>query len=353
MASSFYDLEFSALERELVGAGVAAMHAKALWRQLYRGADSTDLAPPLHRWMQTQTEYEACLPKLAQETLSADGLTRKFLLRLQDGQTVETVLMCYPGRRTVCVSSQVGCAMGCVFCATGQMGFVRHLSTGEIVAQVLYAQGALAHGESVRNVVFMGMGEPLHNLDAVLGAVGILTDRRGLSLSARHISVSTVGVVPGISRLVASGVNLAVSLHGATQEERAALVPVSSRWNLEELLGACREYGALTGRKIFFEWTLIEGRNDSTETAHRLAKLLHGIRSHVNLIPLNPTCGYDGVASGGAAGFQAVLREHGIPSTIRQRRGIDVSAGCGQLREVGQRLPGLKRAVASRMALGC
>jgi 23S rRNA (adenine2503-C2)-methyltransferase len=273
------------------------------------------------------------------EIASSDGLTRKYLLRLDDAQTVETVLMGYTGRYTVCVSTQAGCAMGCVFCATGQMGFVRHLTAGEIVAQVLHCRAVLraeAAGNALRNLVLMGMGEPLHNYDAVMAALEIITDRRGINLGPARISISTVGVVPGILRLAREQrpYGLAVSLHGATEAERSALVPASKRWPLAELIAACSEYGARTGRRIFFEWTLIAGKNDSPATAARLAALLRGIDAHVNLIPLNPTGNFDGLATPAEAVgiFQRVLRDAGFPATVRQRRGIDVAAGCGQLR---------------------
>jgi 23S rRNA (adenine2503-C2)-methyltransferase len=180
----------------------------------------------------------------------------------------------------------------------------------------------------------MGMGEPLHNYDAVMTALEIIADRGGLNLGPSRITISTVGVVPGILRLAAEDrpYGLAVSLHGATEAARAALVPVSRRWPLAELIAACRSYALTTGRRIFFEWTLIAGANDSPAQARQLAELVAGIDAHVNLIPLNPTAGFVGAASDAAAAFQAVLRAAGIPSTVRQRRGIDVAAGCGQLR---------------------
>jgi 23S rRNA (adenine2503-C2)-methyltransferase len=273
-------------------------------------------------------------------------LTRKFLFRLADGQSIETVVMGFKGRHTACVSTQAGCAMGCVFCATGQMGFVRHLLAGEIVAQVRAAERAVrdAGGEGPRNLVLMGMGEPLHNYDAVMTALEIICDRGGLNIGPGRITISTVGVVPGILRLAAEGrpYHLAVSLHGATEAERSALVPASRRWPLAELMAACRTYFKETGRRIFFEWTLIAGTNDSPAQAERLAALLTGLDAHVNLIPLNPTEGYAGTAtrSDAAKAFQKVLAAAGIPSTVRQRRGIDVAAGCGQLRAgVGRRPP--------------
>eukprot|EP00903_Cladosiphon_okamuranus_P003539 g3537.t1 len=243
-------------------------------------------------------------------------------------QLIETVLMGYDGRFTACLSSQAGCAMGCVFCATGQMGFVRHLRVGEIVAQILHVRRALAKSHPhrrLRNIVLMGMGEPLHNYDAVMKAMDIASDRAGSSIGPSRIAISTVGLVPNILRMAEENrpYRLAVSLHGSKEEERAALVPTSKKWNLEMLIDACRSYCATTGKRIFFEWTLIEGKNDSPETARRLATLLEGINSHVNIIPLNPTNGFSGTASGSGQEFQKILREAGIPCTFRQRRGID------------------------------
>ncbi len=323
---------------------LSPVHARTLWRALHREAatdfeECDDFLPPLRRWLgDTAARHFLDAPEVAADILTSDRLTQKFLLRLADGQTIETVLMSFRGRYTACVSTQVGCAMGCVFCATGQMGFGRHLRPGEIVGQVLLIQRILrAQGETgLRNLVLMGMGEPLHNYDAVLTALEILTDRRGVNLGPSRITISTVGVVPGILRLAEEKqpYNLAVSLHGATEAERAALVPASRRWPLADLIAACRTYGEKTGRRIFFEWTLIAGKNDSPAQAARLAELLTGLDAHVNLIPLNPTDGYAGHATAepAAAEFQRVLKFAGFPSTIRQRRGIDVAAGCGQLR---------------------
>ena len=346
---SLYDLPYAALEQTLAADGLHSSHARTLWRALYRrlvtnlhGTEHPDFLPPLTRWLRQHVDaagrFTFNVPALTNEIPSADGLTRKFLLHLDDGQTVETVLMAYPGRFTACLSTQVGCAMGCVFCATGQMGFVRHLRPGEIVAQVLHAQRVLraAGGPGLRNLVLMGMGEPLHNYANVMAALDILTDTRGLNLAARRITISTVGVVPGILRLAEENrpYNLAVSLHGASEAERLDLVPAGRRWPLADLLAACRVHGEKTGRRVFFEWTLIAGVNDSPDTAVRLAALLAGLNAHVNLIPLNPTVGFGGAATGTDAAdtFQRVLQDAGFPCTIRQRRGIDVAAGCGQLR---------------------
>ncbi len=342
---SLHDLGFSELVETLAADGVILHHAKVLWRVLHREGvldlAAWDFLPPLKRWLADSVgEGKAFFldnPEVVDEIHSSDGLTRKFLLRLRDGQTIETVLMGYGGRHTVCVSTQAGCAMGCVFCATGQMGFVRHLRPGEIVAQVLHARRVLKSidpRKRLRNMVLMGMGEPLHNYDSVMQALGAISNVGGASIGPTKISISTVGVVPGILRLAEEQrpYRLAVSLHGSTEEERSALVPASKKWPLEMLIDACRKYGEVTGKRIFFEWTLIAGKNDSPETAHRLAKLLEGIDAHINLIPLNPTGGFSGTESNSGHGFQEILIAAGFPCTFRQRRGIDVAAGCGMLK---------------------
>jgi 23S rRNA (adenine2503-C2)-methyltransferase len=225
--------------------------------------------------------------------------------------------------------------MGCVFCATGQMGFSRHLTAAEIFEQaVLFARDLEARSERLSNVVLMGMGEPFHNYDESLEAVRrVMGD---LGIGARHITMSTVGLVPMIRRFADEGlqVKLAVSLHAATDAEREALLPVNRRWPLKELISACRYYVEKTGRRITFEWTLIQGENDTPEQAHALGKLLRGLMCHVNLIPLNPTTGYHKgpSAAGRIEAFVATLAEYGIPATVRVRRGIDIDAGCGQLK---------------------
>ncbi|MEI7953857.1 MAG: 23S rRNA (adenine(2503)-C(2))-methyltransferase RlmN [Verrucomicrobiota bacterium] len=341
--SSLYDLGFAEIENELGAAKVSAHHAKGLWRALYFHDElepASQFSPPLRRWLESAVgegkRFFLDVPEVVAESHSSDLLTRKYLLRLRDGQCVETVLMGYDGRYTACVSTQVGCAMGCVFCATGQMGFVRHLRAGEIIAQVLHARRVLRATQpqrSLRNLVLMGMGEPLHNYAAVMQALEVIASVRGINIGPSKISISTVGVVPGILRMAAESrpYRLAVSLHGSTEAERAALVPAGKRWGLGELIEACRTYGRLTGKRIFIEWTLVAGSNDSLETAARLAELLSGMDVHINLIPLNPTSGFGGVPSTAGHAFQRVLRAAGFPCTFRQRRGIDVTAGCGQL----------------------
>ena len=329
------------------GWSFSRVHAARIWRYLYwdyAGAigEMAELPAKLRARLGAEAAVGA-LPCI-RETHSSDGFTRKFALGLGDGRAVEAVLMRFTGRTTACVSTQAGCAMGCVFCATGQTGFQRHLEPGEIVAQVVHVARAMGepagapatHPRRLRNAVLMGMGEPLHNYEAVMKAVDILRDSNGLALGAGRITLSTVGVVPGILRLAAERrpVNLAISLHAASQEERAALVPVARRWPLDELMAACRKYSAETGRRIFYEWTLIAGRNDSPEDARAVGRLLHGLPAQVNLIPLNPTAGYAGLPAGAEAArrFQRILAEEfSLPSTVRQRRGIDIAAGCGQL----------------------
>ncbi len=353
--ANFHDLTREALRQLVVRWGFSPVHAARLWAYVYlEHADHWALMPELPARFRAKAESELALTSLpvATETHSRDGFTRKYLLALPDDRRIETVLMRFTGRVTACISSQAGCAMGCVFCATGQMGFARHLTAGEIVAQALHvnrvlrqATGSLMEhqgsgpgrppGERLRNIVLMGMGEPLHNYDAVMTATEILCDTAGLSLGTKQITLSTVGVVPGIRRLADERrpIHLAVSLHGATQAERAALVPVAKKWPLDELMDACRYYIARQQRRIFYEWTLIEGKNDTPEQAHAVGRLLHGQDAQVNLIPLNPTTGYDGAPTGREAAkqFQQILRTHGLPSTVRQRRGIDIAAGCGQL----------------------
>ena len=339
--ANFHDLTREALRLLTVRWGFSPVHAARLWRYVYiQQVEAWPLMTDLPVRYRDRAAAELALvqPGIAAEMHSSDGFTRKYLLALADNRQIETVLMRFTGRVTACISSQAGCAMGCVFCATGQMGFTRHLTPGEIVAQALHVNRVLHAtnpGERLRNIVLMGMGEPLHNYDAVMTATEILCDTAGLSLGTKQITLSTVGVVPGIIRLADEGrpIHLAVSLHGATQEERAALVPVARKWPLDELMAACRYYIAKQQRRIFYEWTLIEGKNDTAESAHAVGRLLQGQDAQVNLIPLNPTAGYDGIPTGREAArrFQAILADYSLPSTVRQRRGIDIAAGCGQL----------------------
>ncbi len=309
-----------------------------VWRGLHvnarRPAEMTELPPLLRK------RLDSSLPPALQpisESVSDKGETVKWLFALQDGARVETVLMHYRDRTTVCVSSQAGCAMRCSFCATGQAGFTRHLSAGEIVEQVVAAiRQAKAHptGERrVSNVVFMGMGEPLANYDRLWPAIVRLHDDIGIS--ARHLTVSTVGVVPGIRRLATEKlpVNLAVSLHAANDRLRESLVPLNKRYPLSVLTEACRSYVAAKGRRLSFEWALIDGVNDRAEDAAELAAIAVPLAAHVNLIPLNPTPGYAVVGSspGRVRQFRDGLTDLGVKATIRRNRGSDIDAACGQL----------------------
>jgi 23S rRNA (adenine2503-C2)-methyltransferase len=270
------------------------------------------------------------------------GLTEKALHRLSDGALVESVLMHYPARaghrerHTLCISSQAGCAVGCPFCATGELGFGRDLETAEIVDQVRHAARRLAAGgRRLTNVVFMGMGEPLLNLDRVLAAVDALNDPRRFGLGARHITISTSGVVPGIRRLTALGpqFTLAVSLHAARDPLRDVLVPLNRRWPVAEVAAAARDHAAATGRRVTYEATMIGGINDTEEDARAMAELLRGDHAHVNLIPMNPVAHTPWTASPDATieRFAAILAEAGVTATIRRNRGQEIGAACGQL----------------------
>jgi len=267
---------------------------------------------------------------------SNDHETEKILFQLHDQKAIETVLMKYDQRRTLCISTQAGCAMGCVFCATGQMGFQRHLSVGEIVEQVLFfARQLKTEGEKVTNIVLMGMGEPFHNYEATMDAIDRLGDPTGFGLGARRFTISTVGLVPMIKRFADEKrqVNLAISLHAVDDSERSSLMPVNKKYPIEAIIDACHYYIEKTNRRITFEWALIAGKNDSVKTAQKLATLLKGLLCHVNAIPLNPTSQsiYQASDREQTLKFQAILEKNGIPCTVRLRRGIDIQAGCGQL----------------------
>jgi 23S rRNA (adenine2503-C2)-methyltransferase len=267
---------------------------------------------------------------------SSDGQTEKTAFRLSDGKQIETVAMRYTQRVTLCISSQAGCAMGCVFCATGQMGFKRHLTSGEIVAQVLqYARDLRPEGLKPTNVVIMGMGEPFHNYDNTMAAVDRLNDATGFNFGARRFTISTVGLPAMIRRFADEKrqVNLAVSLHAADDETRSRMLPINRKYTIDQVLDACLYYTQRTHRRVTFEWALIDGVNDSVEQATLLAARLRGLLCHVNAIPLNPTMGYSGRATSRprAVLFKTELERWGIPCTVRLRRGIDIGAGCGQL----------------------
>ena len=356
-----YDLDLPTLTNLLHEWNEPPYRAQQIWQGLYQHLyDSPDQFTNLPASLRAQLARELNFKPFKIKTFldSSDGFTRKTLFELTDGNLIEAVLMRYGdpadehggfnprretpsprplrNRRTLCISTQAGCAMGCVFCATGQMGFKRHLTSGEIVAQVMYyARMLKAENQTVTNIVFMGMGEPFHNYDNTMAAVDRLNDPEGYKFGARRMTISTVGLVPQIRRFADEGrqVNLAISLHAADDEERLAIMPVTKRYKIDEVIEACKYYVEKTHRRVTFEWALIDGVNDTPEVARKLAARLKGLLCHVNAIPLNPTMGYAGRAASRAraAQFKESLEQAGVPCTIRMRRGVDIQAGCGQL----------------------
>jgi 23S rRNA (adenine2503-C2)-methyltransferase len=326
-----YDLTREDLAGLLVGE--PAFRSRQVWdglhRRVQRPEEMTELPESL------RASLAAALPRALVEVTQQsadDGQTTKWLWALHDGAQVETVLMHYPDRVTVCVSTQAGCAMACQFCATGQAGFQRQLSGGEIVEQVAEAMRA-ARPRRLSNVVFMGMGEPLANYDRMWSAVTRLHAEMGLS--ARHLTLSTVGIVPGIRRLAGESlpVNLAVSLHAANDEKRDELVPINKRYPLAELAQACAEYVEASGRRLSIEWAMIHDVNDQGTDAAELARFARPLGAHVNLIPLNPTPGYAvrGSSAARVRAFRDQLESLGVNATVRMTRGAEIDAACGQL----------------------
>ena len=347
------------MQQWLVERGEAPFRAKQIYNWLYqRLVTGFQAMTNLPQALRDRLEQETSIgPMVVRSELhSKDDRTRKILLELSDGKLIESVLMLYPpigessARATVCVSTQAGCAFGCTFCATGQMGFDRHLSAGEIVAQVLLFARELraapwsARGlpgstpiDHITNIVLMGMGEPLHNYNNVLQALRILNSPDGFTLGARHMTVSTVGLVPAIRKLSQEPlqVNLAISLHAATDELRSQTMPVNKKYPLKELLAACQDYIAATGRQVTFEYVLLAGMNDTPQHAHQLGELLAPLKqfAHVNCIPVNATSA-DYHPPGGEVirAFRSILFEHGVSNSVRAERGDDIAAACGQLR---------------------
>jgi len=335
----FFDLDLKTLEELFSAWGEPVYRAGQLWHAVYgdliHSYDEVSTFPKLLRKRLAESLVFSHL-RAIDRLSSEDHETVKTLFALPDERMIEAVLMHYDVRDTLCISSQSGCAMGCVFCATGQMGFMRNLTSGEIVEQVVhYARELKSRGSRVTNVVVMGMGEPFHNYDAVMGAIDRLNDADGMNLGARRFTISTVGLVPMIRRFAAEKrqVNLAVSLHAANDDLRASMMPVDRKYPIAELIAAVREYTEQTGRRITFEWALIRDVNDCEADALQLADLIKGMLCHVNVIPLNPTKKYSGQATTRerALAFKSTLESRGIPCTIRLRRGIDIQAGCGQL----------------------
>ncbi len=347
------------LQQWLVERGEAPFRAKQIYQWIFQRlvmgfSAMTNLSLALREKLAQEASIGPMIVRSEQH--SKDDRTRKILLELEDGKLIESVLMLYPplgessARATVCVSTQAGCAYGCTFCATGQMGFDRHLSTGEIVAQALYfarelraapwtAQGlpGSAPIDHITNIVLMGMGEPLHNYDNTLRALRILNSADGFNLGARHMTVSTVGLVPAIRKLSQEQlqVNLAISLHAPTDELRSKTMPVNRKYPIEELIAACQDYIAATRRQVTFEYVLLAGVNDTPAYAHKLGELLAPFKqfAHVNCIPVNATSADYRPPTGEAIrAFRDILHQHGVSNTVRAERGDDIAAACGQLR---------------------
>lgn len=352
-------LSLPQLQAWLAERGEASFRAQQIYNWLYRGlvtdfAQMTNLPLALRERLAREASIGPVVVR--SELHSKDDRTRKILLELADGKLIESVLMLYPplgessARATVCVSSQAGCAYGCTFCATGQMGFARHLSAGEIVAQVLYFARELraapwaaaglpgsAPIDHITNIVLMGMGEPLHNYENVMQALRILNSAQGFNLGARHMTVSTVGLVPAIRRLSQEPlqINLAISLHAPTDELRSRTMPVNRKYPLAELLAAVQDYIKESGRQVTFEYVLLAGVNDTPEYAHKLGELLAPLKqfAHVNCIPVNATsANYKAPQPEAIRAFRDILFEHSVSNSVRAERGDDIAAACGQLR---------------------
>ncbi len=321
--------------------GWPAFRARQIFSWLHaKGANSFDQMTDLPKTMIAQLEETCVIERLTVERVqkSKDG-TEKYLLGLADGNCIETVLMRYEYGNTVCVSSQVGCRMGCRFCASTQGGRVRNLTAGEIADEVYTA--ARETGERVSHIVLMGIGEPLDNFDNVMDFLSIISSDKGVNIGMRNISLSTCGLVPMIGKLAERhlGLTLSVSLHAPVNEMRSSMMPVNDAYPLEKLIPACRAYQKETGRRISFEYSMVRGVNDSPQTAAKLASLIRGMGAHVNLIPINPVDGspYSATDAANVRRFQKQLQDLGVNATVRRRLGTDISAACGQLRREAQK----------------
>jgi 23S rRNA (adenine2503-C2)-methyltransferase len=334
-----YDLDFNSIHALITSLNEPSYRANQLWQGLYKNLwGEFDQFSNLPTQTRNQLEQALTLTALSPtaEYISKDKNTIKTAFQLKDDHLIETVLMRYRERNSLCISTQAGCAMGCVFCATGQMGFVRNLSAGEIIEQVLYHARLLRkEDKKLTNIVVMGMGEPFHNYKATMDAINRLNDQSGFRMGERRFTISTVGLVPEIERFTKESrqINLAISLHAADDSLRKQLIPISSKYPLTDLMQACHDYVNHTNRRITFEWALIKGVNDTIQQAEKLADLLEGMLCHVNLIPLNSTNAYQhrGSQKEVVQQFSNILEQRRITTTTRLRRGIDILAGCGQL----------------------
>jgi len=336
-------LERSALEDALAARGHQRFRARQIFRWIYRRgvtdvAAMTDL--PVEFREQLAREFTVTSPVLVHRERSVDG-TEKFLLRLADGQRIESVFIPDTPAMTFCISTQVGCAMGCAFCLTGKMGLIRNLTAGEIVGQVRVLATALGMRDTKFNIVLMGMGEPLHNYDETMSALRILADEHGLALSPRRVTLSTVGLLPALERLAREPImpNLAISLHAPTDATRGELVPINKKYGVSEIIDACKRFPLKRRNRITFEYVLLAGVNDSPADARRLAKLLSGVKSKVNLIPLNAAAGipFERPSDEAIDRFAKILADHQLIVSVRKSRGRDIRAACGQLIVEGPR----------------
>ncbi len=335
----FFDLDIAELTAQLADWGEPEFRAKQLWNQVYQNMNFDPTAfsniPKTLRERIIQT-FDFNPVSEIKKVEAANGQTDKYLLGLADGKKIEAVLMRYRERSTTCISTQVGCAMNCAFCATGQMGFTRNLTSGEIAGQVFYFADALKReNRKLTNLVLMGMGEPFHNYANVIKAIDLINHKDGFNFGERRITISTVGILPVIERFTKAKrqINLAVSLHAPTNAVRNQIIPANKKYPIEDLIEVCKDYTKFTGRRITFEYAMIAGLNDSLEQAGQLSKLLKGMLCHVNLIALNPTGKYDGKGSIREVvnDFYTTLDRAGIAASIRLNRGVDIGAGCGQL----------------------
>ena len=340
-----YSLLPGELEEFFLSIGEPKFRAGQVFSQLHRGVSLSEMTNLSKKLRDKLSEITLdTLPKVKQKLVSKLDGTVKYLFELWDGECIESVFMRYKHGNTICISSQVGCRMGCRFCASTIGGRVRNLAPSELIGQIIAAEADM--GERISNVVMMGIGEPLDNFDNVVKFFRLVNHKDGLNIGYRHISLSTCGVVPGITKLseIDLPITLSISLHAATDEKRSAIMPVNNKWKIDELLSACVEYYKVTGRRISFEYTLISGKNDTEEDATHLAKILReafagtGAPIHVNLIRVNEVkeTGFRAGTIDGAARFAKCLERCGIVATVRRRLGADVNAACGQLRRAGK-----------------
>ena len=331
------ELDRTELQQALADAGVPRFHGTQIFRWLYkRGvtnlAEMTDLSRDLRAKLSETVRIST--PTLTKKEVSSDG-TIKFLFTLADGQRIESVYIPDTPNQTFCVSTQVGCAMKCAFCLTGKMGLIRNLTAGEIAGQVRVLAHETQLADKTFNVVLMGMGEPLHNYDAVMKSLRILADEEGLAVHPRRVTLSTVGVVPAMAKLAEEELmpNLAISLHATTEAQRDRLVPINKKYDIEELIEACRQIPLRRRGKITFEYVMLAGENDSPEDARRLVKLLRGLKAKVNLLPLNEAAGieFKRPSEDVVDRFAKILADADVTVSVRKSRGRDIRAACGQL----------------------